>query len=211
MYTNPSKADYVDIKGLQLVRRDSIPLVRDVSNAILNAIMHDRDPHKAIDEARACILRVLRGEEPLEKFVVSKTLRTDYKNTSQPHLVVATKILRRTGAHTPSGTRVPYVFIQDLANPDGLMATRAEDPEFVKANGLKLDALQYIRNQLESPITSLLDVLVDDPSKEVFGDENIAPLLHDMETRQALVVKEAKRVRKNVAAGQREITSYFRN
>ena len=209
MYTSPDKADYVDIKGLQLVRRDSIPLVREVSNAILDAIMHDRDPHKAVGEAKACIMRVLRGEEPLEKFIVSKTLRSDYKNKSQPHLIVANKILRRTGARTHSGAMVPYVFVEDEGNQDALQAERAEDPEYVRANNLKIDVLQYITSQLENPITSLLDVLVDDPANEVFGDENVAPLLHALRTQQAAWIKEAKRVRKNVAAGQKEITAYF--
>ena len=209
MFTAPDTPDYVDIKGLQLVRRDSCPLVKEVSTAILDRIMHERSAEKAVDEARACILRLLRGEVPLDKFIVSKTLRNDYKNTSQPHLVVANKILRRTGAHTPSGARVPYVYIEDPDNPDGLLATRAEDPEYARVHGLRVDALQYLRSQLETPIVTLLEPLVPDPAKEVFGDATIAPLLAELEQRLAGWTKEAKRVRKNVANNQREITTFF--
>ena len=209
MFTSPVKPDYVDIKGLQLVRRDSCPLVKQVSTAILDRIMYDRSAEKAVDEARACILRLLRGEVPLDMFVVSKTLRTDYKNTSQPHLVVATKILKRTGAHTPSGARVPYLYIEDADNPDGLLATRAEDPEYARQHGLRVDALQYLRSQLETPIVTLLELLVPDPATEVFGDDRIAPLLAELEERRAAWTKEAKRVRKNVANNQKEITTFF--
>lgn len=83
MYTSPDKHDYIDVKGLQLVRRDSCPLVKDVSTAILDKIMHDRSTQMAVGEARRLILRILNHEEPLEKFIVSKSLRSDYKNTAQ--------------------------------------------------------------------------------------------------------------------------------
>lgn len=209
MYTKPDTPDYIDVKGLQLVRRDNCPLVKDVSNAILDKIMYQRCADLAIEEARASVLRVLRHQEPLDKFVVSKALRSDYKNTAQPHLYVAKKITRRTGQPVPSGVRVPFVFVADPANPDGLLAERAEDPEYVREHGLDLDVLHYVEHQLESPITALLELLVDDPTKEVFGSENIAPLMEVLRGQRAQDVKVAKRIRKNVANNQREITAFF--
>jgi DNA polymerase delta subunit 1 len=209
MYTKPDTPDYIDVKGLQLVRRDNCPLVKDVSNAILDKIMYQRCADLAIEEARASVLRVLRHQEPLDKFVVSKALRSDYKNTAQPHLYVAKKITRRTGQPVPSGARVPFVFVADPANPDGLLAERAEDPEYVREHGLDLDVLHYVEHQLESPITALLELLVDDPTKEVFGSENIAPLMEVLRGQRAQDVKVAKRIRKNVANNQREITAFF--
>jgi len=35
MYTKPDAPDYIDIKGLQVVRRDSPPIVKKVSTEIL--------------------------------------------------------------------------------------------------------------------------------------------------------------------------------
>lgn len=210
MYTKPTAPDYVDVKGLQLVRRDNCPLVKDVSSAILHKIMHERSAEQAVEEARAAVLRVLRHEEPLDKFVVSKALRADYKNTAQPHLYVARKIQRRTGQAVTSGVRVPYVFVQDPANPDGLLAERAEDPEYVRERSLSVDVLYYIEHQLASPITALLELLVDDPGAAVFGTEEIKPLMDALRTRHAQEVKVAKRVRKNTANHQAEITAFFK-
>lgn len=210
MFTTPAKPDYIDVKGLQLVRRDNCPLVKDVSNAILDKIMHQRSADLAVAEARASVLRVLRHEEPLDKFVVSKALRSDYKNTAQPHLHVARKIQQRTGQPVPSGARVPFVFVADPANPDGLLATRAEDPEYVRAHDLKLDVLYYIQNQLESPITALLELLVDDPGKAVFEDADVKPLMGALTATRAEEVKVAKRTRKNVQNNQSEITVFFK-
>ena len=209
MFTNPTKPDYVDVKGLQLVRRDNCPLVKDVSTAILHKIMYERSAALAIEEARACILRVLRHQEPLDKFIVSKSLRADYKNNAQPHVYVAKKIFQRTGAMLPSGVRVPFVFVADPSHPDGLLAERAEDPEHVRAHSIQLDTLHYIQRQLESPIQALLELLVDDPFQEVFGDATIKPLMAALSTQREAEVKVAKRLRKNTANKQPEITSFF--
>ncbi len=215
MFTKPDAPDYIDVKGLQLVRRDNAPIVKDVSTAILNAIMHDRSPQKAIALARESVLRVLRNNEPLEKFIISKALRSGYKNPdSLPHVIVARKLKERRGYPPASGERVPYVFIRDAANPDGLMAQRAEDPEYVREHRstVELDTLYYINNQLLSPITTLLDVLMESPEqvhKEIMGHQDIAPLVHALQNEKTSEIKVAKRVRLNTKNNQHEITRFF--
>lgn len=195
MFTTPDKPDYIDVKGLQLVRRDNCPLVKDVSTAILNKIMYERSVEAAVAEAKAAIVRVLQNSEALEKFIVSKALRSDYKNNAQPHVFVANKILRRTGMAVPSGARVPFVIVRDDANPKALIAERAEDPEHVRANGIKLDVQYYITHQLMSPITTLLELMVKDVRKEVLDEEPIKSLM---------------RARENQENNQLEITSFFK-
>jgi len=214
MYTKPEAPDYIDVKGLQLVRRDSAPIVRTVSTTILETIMHEKSTDKALDLARASLLRVLRNEEPLESFIISKALRTGYKNPeSLPHVIVARKLAQRRGYGPASGERVPYVFIRDDANPDGLQSKRAEDPEYVRehASTIHIDPLYYIENQLLSPITTLLDVLVGDAvHAELLDHPTIKPLVESLRTTKSTTIKTAKRVRTNVANNQREITSFFK-
>jgi DNA polymerase delta subunit 1 len=209
MYTKPDKPDYIDTKGIQLVRRDNCPLVKDVSTDILNAIMHDKNPDAALEVARQHIARVLAGGVPIDKFVVSKTLRGGYKNAAQPHVYVADKIRRRRGYPVNHGERVPYVFIQDLTKPDGLQAERAEDPKYAEEHDLPLDVRFYIQHQLQSPIVSLLELMVDDAEAAVFGDDRIAPLMAALDSSHAAAVRVAKRVRKNVANHQLEITKWL--
>ena len=209
MYTQPDKPDYIDTKGIQLVRRDNCPLVKDVSTDILNAIMHDKNPDAALEVARQHIVRVLAGGVPIDKFVVSKTLRGGYKNAAQPHVYVADKIRRRRGYPVNHGERVPYVFIEDLTKPDALQAERAEDPKYAEEHDLPLDVLYYLDHQLQSPIVSLFELMVDDAEDAVFGDDRIAPTLAEMRARRAGALRVAKRVRKNVANHQPEITKWF--
>jgi hypothetical protein len=209
MFTHAQKHDYIDVKGLQLVRRDNAPIVKKVSQEILDAIMYEKSVDKAVDAARAAILRVITGQESLENFVVSKSLRGSYANpNAQPHVQVARKIKERTGETLGSGTRVPYVFVVD-DNIDGLISSRAEDPAYASEKSLDIDYLYYLENQLMSPITALLEVLVDDPAKTILETPEIFGIVHHMRESRKKLVRDVKRVKTNVKNKQHEITSFF--
>jgi len=208
MYTSPDRIDYVDVKGLSIVRRDFAPIAKIVSQAVLDALMLDKSSEKAIEAARGIVLDVVRGNRPLEEFVLSKTLRSGYKNDSLPHVAVARKLKERTGAAPHSGERVPYVFVRDDANPTGLQTERAEHPDYV-ANVLDIDLLYYVDHQLTSPVVGLLELVVDDPMAAVFGHGEIEATLGDMRARHKGLVKTAKRIKTNALNKQFEITKFF--
>jgi DNA polymerase delta subunit 1 len=212
MYTCPDHHDYIDTKGIQLVRRDSCPLVKDVSLAALDAIMYEKSLDKALVAVRDLVARVLRGEFPIDKFVLSKTLRSGYKDGGDklPHVAVAKKIRARRGFPVSNGERVQYVFVENMADPDALQAARAEDPAHVEAEGLRLDILYYLDHQLRSPIVSLFEVMTDDPDAAIFGHPDLAPAIQEMRARFADALTVAKRRRKNVANRQTEITRWLR-
>jgi DNA polymerase delta subunit 1 len=199
----------MDVKGLALVRRDFSPITREILKESLDTILHAKNTPTAIKETREKIRKVLDNEYPMEKFVMSKTLKNDYKNLCQPHLHVADKIYERTGFPVPSGTRVPFVYIEDRANPDIKQSFKAEDPVFARDNGLIVDRLFYIEHQLFKPIISLFDPLVDDPEKEIFGDDVNKPKIEELKNIFKSDLKIVKRVKKNVANKQHEITSFF--
>ena len=200
MYTRPDAHDYIDTKGIQLVRRDNCPLVKDVSTAILEEIMHRKDPGAALTAARGLVARVLRGEHGMESFVVSKALRGGYKNDAQPHVFVARKVAARRGYAVPNGERVPYVFVECDAGK--LQAERAEDPAWARDHGLDIDVLYYLEHQLMSPVVSLFELMVREPWREIMEHPEVAPL--------ARAIRDARASRANKRHKQREITDFFR-
>lgn len=210
MYTTPATPDYIDVKGIQIVRRDNAPVVKKVSQSILDAIMYDKSTEKAIDKARECILSVLQGKEPIESFIVSKTLRGSYANpNAQPHVIVARKIQERTGKVIQSGVRVPYVFVVD-DHIDQLISQRAEDPEYAVEHNVPLDYILYIDNQLTSPINALLELLINNPMLQILGHPDIASILGTMRAARQDRITITKRVKLNHKNRQREITHFFK-
>ena len=170
MYTKPEKPDYIDAKGIQLVRRDNAPFVKDISKKVLDKIMYDNDVYGAMDLVRGIARDLLTGKISVDDLVVSKSMRDNYKNDNQPHLAVAKKIEERMpGTGPKSGERVPYVFV-DTKNKKHKQFEKAEDPEYVKEHGIPLDLMYYLDHSLKSPMSSLFEVFVEDPSEELFGD-----------------------------------------
>ena len=189
MYTCPEKPDYIDIKGLQVVRRDCAPFVKDISKDILHTLMYEKNVQKAMDQAKDIGQRLLDGEIPLEQLVVSKSMRKDYKNKNQPHLEVARKIEERNPGSGPKcGERVPYVFV-DTKIKAHLQCERAEDPVYAKENNLPIDLLYYMEHSLFNPIQSLFEVFITTPSKKLYG-----PMIDAFKKKQT---------------GQTDITNFF--
>ena len=165
MYTDPKKPDYIDVKGIQLVRRDITPFVKQVSTQILDILMYEKDVTKAMEFALVKGEELLKHKVNISDLTLSKSLRKDYKNQNLPHLIVADKMEKRDPGSGPrSGERVPYVFIEvinDTKKPV-LQIDKVEDPVYVKTNGLRLDALYYLEHTLESPLKTLFDLFYPD-------------------------------------------------
>ena len=77
-------------------------------------------------------------------------------------------------------------------------------------NNLPIDRLFYIEHQLKRPIVSLFDPLVDNPEEEIFGHDTIKPKIEQLQNIFKSNLKIVKRVKKNVANKQHEITSFFK-
>ena len=91
-------------------------------------------------------------------FIITKTLRSYYKNPQQiPHNVLAQRIGKRDPGNKPnSNDRIPYVFI---INPDAeTQGDRIETPDFVKKHGLKVDYGHYITNQIQKPVMQIFEL-----------------------------------------------------
>lgn len=208
---DPDAPEGIDIKGIQLVRRDSFPLLKDASTDILDAIMYAKDTDAAMEAARRHV-RALFEADPVDlvrMLSVSKALRNDYKTDTQPHARVAKKIAARRGVPVPTGTRVAYVVVDDPDNPAGLQYERAEDPEHVVQHDLRVDLLHYL-NLMMSAFETLLGVLVKDPVAEVLGHPSVAGLVEAARSSRKTDVTRYKRQKKNRDNRQAEITTFFK-
>jgi DNA polymerase elongation subunit (family B) len=78
--------------GIVLKRRDNAPIVKDVFGGALDTLMMEKDVRKAQQFVNQKLLDVLENRVPLEKFIISKSLRDDYKNPEQ----IAHRVLGRS-------------------------------------------------------------------------------------------------------------------
>ena len=184
--------DQVDIKGLQVVRRDNTPFVRKVSLEVLNMILDSDDPEKPKKYAHTKALELLDGHVPMEDLILSQKLSDKYKSDNLPHVQVRNKMREREpGSEPKSGDRIPFVLIK-TKNNKAKAFEKSEDPKWVKKKNLPIDYWYYFANKFINPVCDILEPLVENPKHEIFGD---------------LISQEPVR---NVAKGQRQIDDIFK-
>lgn len=146
----------IDVKGLQVVRRDSCPYVRETLKKLLSMVLESSDPRPVIEAAREAAKNLIQGNVPIEKLLMSKQLASDYK-VPMPHVAVRDKIRARApGSEPQQGDRVPFVIVKG----EGKMYEKAEDPAWVKEKNIPLDFQYYFTNQFKKPVQDLLEPLV---------------------------------------------------
>jgi DNA polymerase elongation subunit (family B) len=79
-WTEPDKHNgVIEAKGVELVRRDNCPYVKETLDAVLKPIMFENNVDNGKKQAEIFIDRLLNGEVPVKKLILSKTLKNEYK------------------------------------------------------------------------------------------------------------------------------------
>ena len=162
--------DYIDVKGLQLVRRDNTPYMREVSKELLDVILESNDTStpKALALQRA--VELLEGDVPNEKLILSQQLGDSYKSDNLPHVQVRNKMRdRQPGSEPQSGDRVPYILCKTW-DPRAKAYEKAEDPKYAVDNKMDIDYPYYFLNKFINPICDLIEPLFENPKEEIFGE-----------------------------------------
>ena len=148
--------------GIVLKRRDNAPIVKDVFGGALDMLLTEKDVKKAQEFVNGKLLDVLENRVPLEKFIISKSLRDDYKNPEQiAHRVLADRMARRDAGTAPKvGDRLQFIFVAENKNA-GKQGDRIEEVGYVRENKLTPDASFYITNQIQNPVAQLFALCID--------------------------------------------------
>lgn len=171
--------------GIVLKRRDNAPIVKIIIGGIVNSILNDKSPEKAVEFTKKTLHNVLSGKYPLEKFIITKTLkgnsltaderrreslkpkdqRSYADRTRIVHAVLADRMADRDPGNKPaSNDRIPYAYVVTEKEVE-LQGDRVEHPEYIINNNLKLDYLFYITNQIMKPAIQFLEHVVKNPEK----------------------------------------------
>ena len=176
--------DYIDVKGLQLVRRDNTPHMREVCKELLDVVLTSGDPGPPKELARERANELLSGEIPHDKLILSQSLSDSYKvggksvsinspesiHINQAHVQVVNKMRqRKPGSEPQSGDRVPYILTK-TDNSKAKAFEKSEDPNYVEEHNIPVDYHYYFVNKFLNPVCDLLDPLFENTKQEIFGD-----------------------------------------
>jgi len=149
--------------GIALKRRDNAPIVKDVFGGALDILMEERDIRKAQKFVQEMLVKVMKNEMPLDKFIVTKQLRDDYKNPDQiAHAVLAERMKERDEGSAPQvGDRLAYIYVAERKDKKK-QGDKIEQVDYARQKGLKPDTEFYITNQLQNPLAQLFALALED-------------------------------------------------
>jgi DNA polymerase elongation subunit (family B) len=160
--TDPNKGKRKEM-GIVLKRRDNAPIVKDVYGGVIDILMKECNVHKAIEYVNRCLQEMVDGHVAMDKLIITKSLRSFYKNPQQiAHKVLADRIAAREPGNKPtSGDRIPFAYIVQ-PNKKALQGEKIETPGYIKEKGLQLDYSFYITNQIMKPLLQLFGLVLED-------------------------------------------------
>jgi DNA polymerase elongation subunit (family B) len=148
--------------GIVLKRRDNAPIVKDIYGGIIDILMKKQNIQEAIDFLKGCLQNIVEEKYPMDKLIITKSLRSGYKNPNGiAHKVLADRITARDPGNKPgSGDRIPFVYIV-TKDKKALQGEKIETPTFITEQGLKIDYSFYITNQIMKPVQQVFALVLE--------------------------------------------------
>jgi len=228
--TDPNKGKRKEM-GIVLKRRDNAPIVKDIYGGIIDILMKKQNIKEAIDFLKSCLQNIVEEKYPMDKLIITKSLRSGYKNPNAiAHKVLADRITARDPGNKPSsGDRIPFVYIH-TQNKNALQGEKIETPTFIKEHNLKIDYSFYITNQIMKPVQQIFALVLEkiweqqkktiklsrfrkeiEELRKTLSNDKFEDKAEQMRCKEikTLLFDEYLRVTNNEKAGAQSLTKFF--
>tara|TARA_Y100000389_G_scaffold205100_1_gene263164 strand:+ start:9810 stop:14132 length:4323 start_codon:yes stop_codon:yes gene_type:complete len=161
LYEDDPNKCFQKTMGLQIKRRDSAKIVKDVYGGILDIILKQHDLKASYLFLQKWLEKLVNGNVNIDRLILSKTLRSHYKDeTKIAHKVLAERIKERDPGNAPqTNDRLPYVYIKN--DEAILQGERIETIDYIREKNIPIDYLHYITNQIMKPILQLYELSIE--------------------------------------------------
>ena len=182
-WTNPNKHDKVDIKGIDIVRRDRCGLVQDTMRRCLDAILVDRDVKKAKGIVHQALEDLLQGNVDHCLLTFTGGWGKSKYATNPPHVSVAERMMKRDPNVTIGpGDRISYAIYAGAKGSK--VSERAEDPVYAQAKNLPIDVTYYL-DQMKRPLVDIFGPILggdNEAKKRLFTGDHMNHIVKKIPT-----------------------------
>lgn len=158
----------LEVKGLDMRRREFCPLSREVSINVLNTILSDKDPETALQEIYDYLEEIRKKVEEnsirLDKYKINTRLSKDPSaypgGNNMPAVQVALR-MRKAGRIVKAGTVITFVITKSGTSETEKLSPAerayALNEVMIKDNNLIPDPEYYLEKQIFAPVERLLE------------------------------------------------------
>ncbi|KAJ2867010.1 DNA polymerase zeta [Coemansia aciculifera] len=162
MYTTAEQREpLLDVKGMELVRRDGCVATQRILEGTLDNLFRTNDLSLVKSFITTEITRLLRGELPLQEYIIAKEVRMGtYSGRTLPaHAKVATDDMQNDPRAEPQhGERVPYVVISSGRNAR-LIDQVIRPHQLLKRPELRINSQYYVDKQVVPALDRVLSLV----------------------------------------------------
>jgi hypothetical protein len=227
--TDPNKGKRKSM-GIVLKRRDNAPIVKDVYGGIIDILMKEKNIQKAVDFLQDCLKNIIEEKYPMDKLIITKSLRSNYKNPAQiAHKVLADRMGKRDPGNKPSsGDRIPFVYIE-TKNKNALQGEKIEHPDYIIKNKIRPNYSFYITNQIMKPVQQVFALVLENIDSfkrkrnnfkmkietlknSIDDEEKLQTKIQDLKNKEvkALLFDKYLRETENTKNKMKSITTFFK-
>ncbi len=144
----------VSYKGVMNARRDYCKYAKDTYAEAVRMVALGKDKSEIEDYIDKRIFALVSGRADVRDLVVTKSLAkklSAYK-VNQPHVVLARRLVQKTGNDIPEGTRLEYVYAVDADTRTKCLVT----PEEFSDGGWTADGRFYVDKQIATQLDDVL-------------------------------------------------------
>ncbi|KAI8380439.1 hypothetical protein EDC96DRAFT_433861 [Choanephora cucurbitarum] len=172
----------VQIKGLDLVRRDWCSLSREVSEEVLRLIFHHEDQETIVPVVYQYLQQVARKMEheeyTIDSYIIRKQLTKlpqDYMNSKSNYHVTVAKSMRRAGQMVRVGDTIAYVMCKpsNSANTSKAGSAIPCTPKEVSDGNLSIDIRWYLQKQILPPVYRICQPIHGTDIKQIADQLNV--------------------------------------
>lgn len=140
----------IKVRGFETIRRDWSYIAKEVQNNVLNIILKENSPQKAMEYTLGIIQDIKSNNIPKEKMIIQTQLKKkiEHYDLEGPHVAIAKK-MRDLGMDVPSGSVISYI----VSPGKGKIRDRAKIPE----EAASYDPEYYINNQIIPAVDKIFE------------------------------------------------------
>ena len=168
------------VRGLEVRRGDWCELAKEVQTEVIQLILLEKDPEKAMRYVKSIIHYLKGGEIPFDKLIIHKTLTRKISGyeTKQAHVTAAERALASTSRIAYEvGSKIPYVIIKgpgktsDRAFPADVIERSEGNELYADGKEYLVDVDYYTRHQVIPVAHRVLQLFGHDLSSFEEGEQ----------------------------------------
>jgi DNA polymerase delta subunit 1 len=160
----------IDVKGIEFVRRDALPFLKQIQGDVIDAIADKGDRELTFSVVQNHLVRLVKNEVPFHMLTLAKGVRSDYKDPSRliQCVVNEKRRMRENGSQASTGERVEWVYVKGRQNSKACEV--AEDARYAEENNIPLDRIWYLDHCIRKPMIQMLGALHGKKLDRLFDD-----------------------------------------